>query len=73
MQKIAAASNYADDSGCEVLIELRGSISECEVAAKCWLGMLVGGGGATTGTGAAVSEAGGISGTSGTNWAGPSK
>lgn len=57
--------NTVDDTGREALIELCGSISECEAAAKVWLDGLVGGDLASSATIAAlrrVGETGGASG-----------
>lgn len=58
-----------DDSGREELINLCESISECEVAAKGRLCMLVDGAISSSETSAAISDAGVTGGTSG---AGPS-
>lgn len=58
MLEVAAVPKSAIDSGREALIHLRRSILKREMAAMDWLDRLIGGGGASPETGAAVPEAG---------------
>lgn len=65
-QEVTADSKYIEDSGCEALLEVRWSISEYEVDVKLRLDRLMGGAFTSAGSSAAILEAEGTCGTSGT-------